>query len=91
MVTASPQLFLYTAVVMTGAVILHFALAAVFRIDTDTVIITSTAGIYGPAFIAPIAGVLKNREVLVSGLTTAMVGYALGNYLGLAVAYLLRP
>jgi uncharacterized membrane protein len=91
MVSASPQLFLYTATVMTGAVILHFLLAALFRIDVDTVIITSTAGIYGPAFIAPIAGVLKNREVVVSGLTTALVGYALGNYLGLAVAYLLRP
>ncbi len=65
-------------------------LAMVFRIDTDTTIITSTAGIYGPAFIIPVAEGIKNREVVVSGLTCGLAGYAIGNYLGFAVAWLLR-
>ena len=81
----------FVAVVMAGAILIHFVLAAIFRIDADTVIITSTAGIFGAPFIAPIASVLKNRDILVAGLTTSLIGYALGNYLGLAVAYLLKP
>ena len=84
-------MFSYVAFTVAGAILIHFVLAAIFRIDADTVIITSTAGIFGSPFIAPIAGVLKNREVLVAGLTTSLIGYALGNYLGLAVAYLLKP
>lgn len=89
MLAATPVMFLFTAAVMFGAILIHFALAALCRIDADTTIITSTAGIYGPAFIGPIAGVLKNREVLAPGLLSGLVGYALGNYLGLTIAYLL--
>ena len=86
---ASPVIFLFTASVMLGAILLHLFLAALFRIDVDTTIITSTAGVYGPPFIAPVVAALKNREVLVPGLLCGLVGYALGNYLGLSLAYLL--
>ena len=88
--SGSPVIFGYCALVMTSAVVLHYAMAALFRIDADTVIITSVAAVFSPAFVGPIAGVLKNREIIVSGLTTGLVGYAVGNYLGLALAYLLH-
>lgn len=84
-----PELLAFIALVMFGAVALHIILAVIFRIDRDTMIITSAAGIYGPPFIAPVAAVLKNREVLVSGIATGLVGYAVGNYLGLGLAWLL--
>lgn len=87
----SPVIFAYCALVVVTAVLIHFALAAVFRIDADTAIITSTAGIFSPAFVGPVAAALKNREIVVSGVTTGLVGYAVGNYLGLALAYLLKP
>lgn len=77
--------------VVAAAVALHYAVAALFRIDADTVLITSTAAVFGPAFVGPIAGVLKNREVVMSGITTGLVGYAVGNYLGLGLAYWLAP
>jgi uncharacterized membrane protein len=86
---ATPAIFLFTAAVMLGAILLHILLAALFRIDVDTTIITSTAGIYGPPFIAPVVAALKNREVLVPGLLCGLVGYALGNYIGLSLAFLL--
>ncbi|NLZ44620.1 MAG: DUF819 family protein [Clostridia bacterium] len=88
--SSSSIVFLYTVFVLTMAILLHLLLAMVFRIDTDTTIITSTAGIYGPAFIIPVAEGIKNREVVVSGLTCGLAGYAIGNYLGFAVAWLLR-
>ncbi len=83
--------FTFCGSVMVLAVVLHFALAALFRIDADTVLITSTATIFGPAFIGPVARALRNRELMVSGLTTGLMGFALGTYLGLAVSWLLRP
>ncbi len=91
LINAGTVMFSYVAFTVSGAILIHFVLAAIFRIDADTVIITSTAGIFGAPFIAPIAGVLKNRDVLVAGFTTSLIGYALGNYLGLSVAYLLKP
>ena len=54
-------------------------------------IATSAAGIFGPAFAGPVASALKNPAMLITGLTTGLVGYAVGNYLGLALAYLLGP
>ncbi|HYO56904.1 DUF819 family protein [Archangium sp.] len=83
--------FAFCAGVVVLSVGLHFALAALFRIDADTALITSTATIFGPPFIGPVARALRNRELVVSGLTTGLMGYAVGTYLGLAVAWLLRP
>ena len=71
---SSSGIFLYTAFVMTTAILIHIILARIFRIDTDTMLITSTAGIFGPAFIGPVAERLKNREVLVPGLTCGLWG-----------------
>ena len=88
---AGPFVFVFTAAVVGVSVALHFGLAALFRIDADTALITSTATIFGPPFIAPVARALGNRELVVSGLTTGLMGYAVGTYLGLAVAWLLRP
>lgn len=73
-----------------GAILLHLILARIFKIDADTALITSTAGIYGPAFIAPTADALKNREVVLPGLICGILGYAIGNYLGIGVALLLK-
>ncbi len=89
--TSSPSIFIYTAFVLAVAIIIHLIFAAIFRIDTDTMIITNTAGIYGPAFVGPVASALKNREVIISGLTSGLVGYAVGNYLGFFIIWLLAP
>jgi len=90
LLVASPYIFLFVGLAMFGAIVLHYLLAAVFKIDVDTVLITSTGAIYGPAFVGPIAGVLKNREAVVAGLTAGLLGYALGNYLGIGLAMLLK-
>lgn len=86
MLQAGSMVLLYSSCVLLFAVLLHFLSARVFGIDVDTVIITSTAAIYGPPFVGPIAKVLGNREVVMSGMTAGVLGLALGNYLGLAMA-----
>ena len=87
----SSSIFYFCMTVLLFSIIIHYILAAIFKIDTDTVIITSAAGIMGPAFVGPIAGVLKNRNIILSGMMTGVLGYAVGNYFGIALAYLLRP
>lgn len=85
LLSAGGTVFLNLAFMMTGSVILHFFLCWIFKIDVDTAIITNTAGIYGAPFIVPVADAIKNRAVIVSGITTSLAGYAIGNYLGISL------
>jgi len=85
------QVVSYTAIIMFTTIIVHYILCAVFRIDADTAIITSVAGIYGPPFVAAISKVLKNKEIIISGMTTGLIGYAIGNYLGIGLGLWLKP
>lgn len=89
MLQAGSMVLLYSSCVLVCALLLHVLGARLFGIDVDTLIITSTAAIYGPPFVGPIARVLGNRDVVVSGMTAGVCGLALGNYLGLAIASLL--
>lgn len=86
----NPQVLLYATVTFISAIIVHFTLNRLAKIDADTAIITNVSAIYGPPFVPPVAKSLGNPEVIISGLTCGLVGYGVGNYLGLGVAYLVR-
>lgn len=86
----SAVLFAFVVAVMMAAIVLHMFLCWVFRIDVDTALISSTATIYGPAFIGPVAASLKNRALVGPGLTMGLAGIALGTWLGVATAQVLR-
>lgn len=64
----------------------HLILARLFNIDRDTYLITSTAALYGPVFVPQVAKVLGNKQLIFAGISTGLLGYAIGNYLGLSVA-----
>jgi uncharacterized membrane protein len=76
----------YCAFVIFGSLILQALISWIFKIDTDTMIITSTALICSPPFVPVVAGALRNREVILPGITVGIIGYAIGNYLGYMVA-----
>lgn len=90
LVNISFDLFWFVAIAMFGSHILHALLARLFRIDADTVIISGSALICSPPFVPVVAGALRNREVILTGLIVGIAGYAIGNYLGVFLAYLLR-
>lgn len=90
LVDISFDLFWYVALAMYGSHILHALLARFFKIDADTVIISGSALICSPPFVPVVAGALKNREVILTGLVVGIAGYAIGNYLGVSIAYLLK-
>lgn len=86
----SQQLFYYVALVVIGSMALHVFLARIFKLDADTTIISITALTYSPPFVPAVAGALKNKEVIISGLTIGILGYAFGTYLGVLLGTILH-
>lgn len=84
------NLLMYIALVIMGSLLLHALLSWVFRINVDDYIITSTALSNSPPFVPVVAAALKNKDVVVPGMIIGVIGYAIGNYLGVAIAYLLK-
>lgn len=82
-------LLAYIAFVIFGSLLLQVLLCRLFRVDADTAVITSVAMINSPLFVPMIAESMKNRRVIITGITAGIIGYAVGNYLGVLVAGLL--
>ncbi|MBQ0730701.1 MAG: DUF819 family protein [Oleispira antarctica] len=80
----------YISFILLGSLVMQALLCKLFNIDTDTFLITSSAAIMSVPFIPVIAGALKNREILLPGFAVAIIGYAIGNYLGIIVANVSR-
>ena len=88
--TGGGMLLLFTACSWIVALSLHLLLCRLFKIDRDTMMITQTAGFYGPPFIGQIAAVIQNRALIFSGIMTGLVGLAVANFIGVAVSNLLK-
>ena len=82
-------LLAYIAFVIFVSLFVQLSLGRLFRLDADTSVITSVAMINSPLFVPMIAEAMKNRRVILTGITIGIVGYAAGNYLGVLVAHLL--
>jgi uncharacterized membrane protein len=80
------NLFAYVGGLITGALLLHALLCKLFGVDVDTFLVTSGAAIMSVPFIPMITSAIKNKDLLVPGFAAAIMGYAIGNYLGIAVA-----
>lgn len=83
------ELFLYVLWVVFGSMFIHVALARIFKVDTDTTIIAITALTYSPPFVPAVAMAIKNKEVIISGLTIGILGFAFGSYLGIFIGSIL--
>ncbi len=82
-------LLMYVFIAIFGSLLLHGLFCKIFSIDTDTYIITSVAGICSPPFVPVVADALHNKYIILSGITTGVIGYAIGNYLGITLGYVL--
>ena len=78
-------MFGFIAAAIFGTMLLHALFCKLAKVDADTMIVTSVSAICSPPFVPVAASALKNPAVMVSGLATGIIGYALGNYLGIAV------
>ena len=78
---------------MTVAVFLSLLLHAIFcrvmRVDADSMMISSVAFINSPPFVPMASAAMGNKRALVTGLGAGIVGYAIGNHIGVLMAKLL--
>ena len=79
----------YITFVVFGSLLLQVLFSLILRIDADTMVVSSVAFINSPPFVPMIAAAMKNKNVLVGGLTVGIIGYAVGNYLGFFIAEIL--
>ena len=69
---------------------IHAIICRLMRVDADSMVISSVAFINSPPFVPMISNAMKNRTALVTGITSGLMGYAVGNYLGILMARLLN-
>lgn len=85
---------LYQIAFMSFAVFVSLAIHAIIcrlmRVDADSMVISSVAFINSPPFVPMVTVAMRNRAVLVTGLGAGIMGYALGNHLGVLMANLLE-
>ncbi len=81
-------IFAYVSISIFGSIFIHALLSKLAKIDSDTMIITSVSAICSPPFVPVVAGALKNKDILLPGITTGIIGYVIGNYLGISLAWL---
>ena len=81
-------IMLLFACLQIGGIVLHLILCKIFRIDSDTALITSTAGVYGPPFITPVANAAKRNDMIAPGIICATFGLAIGNFIGIGIGQL---
>jgi uncharacterized membrane protein len=52
--------------------------------------VTSVSAICSPPFVPMMVKALNNPSVLLSGMTTGIIGFAVGNFLGISLALFLQ-
>ena len=75
---------------VAGSLLLHALLCRLANVDSDTFMATSVAAVCSPPFVPVVARALDNPGTILSGMTTGIFGYALGNYLGISLALVLQ-
>lgn len=76
--------------VMLIAATLHLLFCRFTKVSGDLFCVSQIALLCSPPFVPPVVGAMKNKKVLISGIVIGLVGYAVGTYLGVAIALLLK-
>ncbi len=90
MVGAAPTIMLYISVLYVFVFTIHGVFSKLMKVDSDTHLITITALIYSPPFVPVVAAILKNKQVIMTGMLVGIVGWVIGNYAGIGFAYLMQ-
>ena len=69
---------------------IHAIICRFLKVKADSMVISSVAFINSPPFVPMISNAMKNRSALVTGISAGLIGYAVGNYLGIMIAKLLN-
>lgn len=79
----------FMSVAVFLSLFIHAVVCRLAKVDADSMMISSVAFINSPPFVPMAAVAMRNKRVIVTGLGAGIVGYALGNHLGVLMAELL--
>ena len=79
----------YIAFAVFGSLALQLLFAKLLKLDGDLTLAASISLINSPPFVPMVAAVLKNNAVILPGIAIGLLGYAVGNYLGIGIFMLL--
>lgn len=82
-------LFAFMTIAVFISLALHAVICRIMKLDADSMVISSVAFINSPPFVPMVSAAMKNRDALVTGLAAGIIGYAIGNHLGVLMAHLL--
>ena len=85
LVSSDWRSFAMCAIIFGVMLILHISLSKLLKVDTDHFMISSTAGVFGPPFIGPVANATGNQKLIAPGVAMAIFGNAIGTYLGIVL------
>lgn len=88
-IAGSLTILYYLGFIILGSLILQIIFARFLHIDGDSVMVCSVALINSPPFVPLAAALLGNRNIVVLGISVGLLGYMLGNYLGIGIYHLL--
>lgn len=88
-IAGSLPILYYLGFIILGSLVLQFLFARLLKIDGDSVMVCSVALINSPPFVPLAAALLNNKNIVVLGITVGLLGYMLGNYLGIGLYHLL--
>jgi len=81
---------LFVGWVMIMAAVLHLIFCRIAHVSGDLFCVSQIALLCSPPFVPPVVGAMQNKKVLISGIVIGLVGYAIGTYLGVAIAFILN-
>ena len=84
------KILILLSVITVGTFIVHMIISKFLRIGADCTIITLTAGLYGPAFVPPVANQIGNEKLTAPGLICGSFGYVIGTFLGGMLFYIFK-
>lgn len=80
---------MFVAWVMVSTAVLHLLFCRVAHVSGDLFCVSQVALLCSPPFVPPVVGAMQNKKVLISGIVIGLVGYAIGTYLGVLIAFVL--
>lgn len=89
-IAVGPAVFYYAVVVVAIHGVIIFGLGWLVRLDAATLAVASQANVGGAASAMALAGARGYSDRLLPGVAVGLLGYAIGNYLGLGAAAVAR-
>ena len=84
------EVFFFTLIVVGVHGVFVLGIGRLLRLDIGSILVASQASVGGPTSALAVAISREWKHLVLPGVVVGLLGYAVGTYLGLGVAYLLR-